>query len=209
MRMTFLRLIVSVALCGMTTAALAAGGPLGIDHRLNKDDESGVWARNIQLSVGYALIGTSIGGALIEGTETRLGLTFWRMTEAAALGVATAEVLKRTVTRARPIQENNPDLWFQSGNHRSFPSGETTLATAVVTPIIMEYAHDYPAVYALALIPAYIGVARIKSQAHWQSDVLASFALGATSGYLVSQSAQPLTLRLMGNGVFVGLRYRW
>lgn len=151
----------------------------------------------------------SIGGALIEGTETRLGLTLWRAAEAGGLGIGAAEVLKRTFTRARPSQGNDPDLWFQRNNDQSFPSGETALAAAVVTPLIIEYARDYPAVSALAVIPAYIAVARLKSQAHWQTDVLTSIALGTATGYFASQSERPLTLRLMGDGVFVGLRYRW
>ncbi|MBA2412450.1 MAG: hypothetical protein H0V63_06450 [Burkholderiaceae bacterium] len=60
----------------MTAAgAHAAGGPLGIDHRLNKDDEHGVWSRGIQRGIFYRLIGGSVAGALVEGTETRFGLT--------------------------------------------------------------------------------------------------------------------------------------
>ena len=133
----------------------------------------------------------------------------WRASESGALALGTAEVLQRTFTRPRPSQVNDPDLWFQGDHYHSFPSSETALATAVVTPFIIEYARDYPGVWALAAIPAYVGIARLKSTAHWQTDVLASVALGVATGYFASRSEQPLLLRLMGDGVFIGLRYRW
>lgn len=189
--------------------AQAAGGPLGIDHQLNKDDEGGLWSRNAQQAIFYGLIGVSVGGALIEGTETRVGLTFWRAAESGGLALITADVLKNVFNRPRPSQGNDPDAWFEGSHYQSFPSGETALATAVVTPFIIEYAHDHPGVWALAAIPAYVGVARMKSQAHWQTDVLASVTLGIATGYFTSRFEHPLTLSLISNGVFVGLRYRW
>ncbi len=120
-----------------------------------------------------------------------------------------AGVLKKVFARRRPSQGNDPDLWFQGYRFESFPSGETALATAVVTPLIIQYAHDHPGVWALAAIPTYMGIARLKSQAHWQTDVLASVVLGVATGYFVAQPERPLTLTFMGDGVFVGLRYRW
>jgi membrane-associated phospholipid phosphatase len=204
-----LRLLLSIALWSISLGACAAGGPLGIDHRLNKDDEGGFWSRDVQQAIFYGLIVTSVSGALIEGTETRLGLTFWRAAESGGLALVGAEVLKRVFTRPRPSQRNDPDLWFERNHYQSFPSGETALATAVVTPFIIEYAHDQPGVWALAAIPTYVGIARLKSQAHWQTDVLASLALGFTTGYFASQRDHPLTLSLQPGGVFVGLRYRW
>ncbi len=204
-----LRLLLTVALCVTAAGAHAAGGPLGIDHRLNKDDEHGVWSRGIQKGIFYGLIGGSVAGALVEGTETRFGLTLWRAAESGGLALGGAEVLKRTFTRPRPSQGNDPDRWFERNHYQSFPSGETALATAVVTPFIIEYASDSPGVWVLTAIPAYVGIARMKSQAHWQTDVLASLALGAATGYFTSQHERPLTLSVMGNGVFVGLRYRW
>ena len=43
------------AALGLTCAALAhaAGGPLGIDHRIGFD-QSGIWARHDQLQIGRA-----------------------------------------------------------------------------------------------------------------------------------------------------------
>ena len=45
---------------------------------------------------------------------------------------------------------------------------------------------DHPAVWSLAALPVYIGTARLKAQAHWQTDVLAGAALGGDIGYYES-----------------------
>ena len=202
------RLLLGVALWSTSLGACAAGGPLGIDHRVNME-ESGIWSREIQKAIFYGSMATSVSGALIEGTETRLGLTFWRAAESGGIAAIEAGVMKKVFTRPRPSQINDPDLWFQGNNYQSFPSGETALATAVVTPFILEYGRDQPAVWALAAIPTYVAMARVKSQAHWQTDVLTSIALGTATGYFVSQREHPLTLSFQPGGVFVGLRYRW
>ncbi len=103
-----LRLLLSIALSSISLGVCAAGGPLGIDHRLNTDDEAGFWSRDIQQAIFYGLIATSVSGALIEGTETRLGLTFWRAAESGGLSLISSEVLKRVFTRPRPSQRNDP-----------------------------------------------------------------------------------------------------
>ena len=55
----------------------------------------------------------------------------------------------------------------------SFPSGEVTLQASFVTPFIANYARDYPWVWALEALPAYDALARLKTQEHWQTDVIA------------------------------------
>lgn len=132
--------MLGVALWSISLGACVAGGPLGIDHRLNKDDESGFWSRDVQKAIFYVSAVTSVSGALIEGTETRLGLTFWRAAESGGIAAIEAGALKKVFTRPRPSQINDPDLWFQGNGYQSFPSGETALAMAVVTPFILEYA---------------------------------------------------------------------
>ena len=71
----------------------------------------------------------------------------------------------------RPSHADNPCLWFQGGSNYSFPSGEASVAAALVTPYVLEYGREYPATYALLLLPLYVGAGRIKNQAHWQTDV--------------------------------------
>ncbi len=42
-----------------------------------------------------------------------------------------------------------------------------TVSSAIVTPIVLEYRHDHPIVYALELLPAYDAIARVKVHGHW------------------------------------------
>ena len=188
--------------------ASAGGGFLGIDHRLNSDN-SGIWNRNVQNALIYTMVGTEIVGAVWEGGETRLGKTFWQSIDSTAIGIVASEAMKHIFTRARPIQGNNPNAWFQGGSHYSFPSGEVTAVTAIVTPFVLEYRHDYPAVYLLELLPVYDAVARMKSQAHWQTDVLIGFALGTLTGYYAHSRDNPLILNVLPGGFMVGLRMKF
>ena len=186
----------------------AGGGPLGIDHVLNYDN-SGIWKRSNQQALLYTLIGGEIAGAVWLGGEDRLGKTFWQAIDSSALGAVSSEALKHIFTRSRPDQSNNPNLWFQGGSHYSFPSGEVTAVTAIVTPFMFEYGRDYPAVYALALLPAYDAIARMKVQAHWQTDVLAGVALGAGTAYFAHTRDSPIILGVLPGGFMVGLHKQW
>jgi PAP2 superfamily protein len=177
----------------------------GIDHVVTYDN-SGVWNRDIQQAVVYTLIGGEIAGALWEGGETRLGKTFWQSIDSSALGAISSEAMKHIFTRARPTQTSDPNEWFQGSGHYSFPSGEVTAVAAIVTPFVLEYGQDYPAVYALELLPAYQAIARVKVQAHWQTDVLAGFALGTGTGWLAHTRDSPVILGVLPHGFMVGLR---
>ena len=180
----------------------------GIDHVVTRD-ESGIWSRGVQQGLIYTLIGGEIAGALWLGGEDRLGKTFWQAIDSSALGAISSEAMKHIFTRARPDQTDDPNKWFQGTGHYSFPSGEVTAVTAIVTPFMFEYGHDHPAVYALGLLPAYDAIARVKSQAHWQTDVLASIALGSLTGYLAHKRDTPFILGLLPHGMMVGLHAKF
>jgi membrane-associated phospholipid phosphatase len=201
----FLHLCCIAAACSIGTQAFAAGGPLGIDHMLNLD-ERGIWARPNQLAVQDLSALAVIGGALWEGNDTRLGRTFWKATDAMLLANVSAALAKDVFRRARPIQANNPNDWFGSSSNKSFPSGEVAHITAVVTPFITEYRSEHPAVWALAALPAYVGVARMKSQAHWQTDVLAGMALGGGVGYYMQERDSAWTATMLPHGLTVGFK---
>ena len=189
-------------------AACAHADPNAIDHKW-KFDNSGIWDRNVQLFVVNGLIAGSVAGAVWEGDGSRLGHTFWQSVDSLVLGGASSEVLKNVVQRPRPSQSDDPDEVRQGQKHYSFPSGEVTAVTAAITPFVLEYAHDNPLVYAPYALPAYDAVARLKSQAHWQTDVLAGFALGTATGYYVHQRETPFTLGVLPGGFSVGLKTRF
>jgi undecaprenyl-diphosphatase len=71
---------------------------------------------------------------------------------------------------------------------------------------VLEYGPRYPAAYALELLPLYDAVARVKVRAHWQTDVLASFALGTAIGwYSHSHSREtPIAVKLLPGGISSG-----
>ncbi len=188
-----------------SSGAIAAGGPLGIDHRLAYDN-SGIWKRSTQLALLDTMIIGEIAGGLWEGGETRLGRTFWQSIDSSALAGLTAQGLKYTFTRARPGQSSDPNLWFQGGAHYSFPSGEVAAVSAIVTPFVLEYGKDNPSVYALELLPVYDGIARMKVRGHWQTDVLAGFAIGGLTGYYAHNRQSPFVLGILPHGFTVGLR---
>lgn len=203
-----MRLIVSFVLVLCSAPVLAGGGPLGIDHRLQLDDE-GIWDQSTQDVVTFAVVGGEIAGALWLGGDTRLGRTLWQSIDASSAGYLTSEVTKRLFSRVRPRDADDPDLWFEGGGNDSFPSGQVIAVTSVITPLVLEYRHDHPAIYALEAIPLYTGIARLKVQAHWQSDVLVGFAIGTTWGWVAHRREQPFVLNVLPDGFEVGLRKRF
>jgi membrane-associated phospholipid phosphatase len=185
-----------LAALGAAPAARAGGGPLGIDHRLTYDN-SGIWARSNQNALIAVLLVGEVGGAVWEGGEERFGRTLWQSIDATVIGGVSSVVLKRVFSRERPDQTSDPNRWFKGGGNQSFPSGEVTI-------------REHPAVYALELLPVYDAIARMKVRAHWQSDVIAGFALGTAAGYFAhARSGTPLVLSVMPHAIYVGLKKTW
>jgi undecaprenyl-diphosphatase len=120
----------------------------------------------------------------------------------AELGAAAGKAI---FTRVRPSETDNPCLWFKGGSNYSFPSGEASVSAALVTPYILEYGREYPLTYALLLVPLYVGEGRIKNRRHWQSDVLAGWAVGGLSGWFAHSRDVPILVQILPNGFSVGL----
>jgi hypothetical protein len=190
----------------LSAPVFAGGGPLGIDHRLHYDN-SGIWKRSNQNILMYGTIVTVGGGALAFGDQDEQGDTFWRSVDAMAISSIGAQALKYTFQRERPSQTSDPNRFFEGTHAQSFPSGEVTAITAAVTPFMVNYGPDHPMVYALALLPAYDAVARMKTRGHWQSDVLAGAALGAGVGIWASHRKSPLIIGWLPGGFQVGFMH--
>ncbi|MBV9191902.1 MAG: phosphatase PAP2 family protein, partial [Betaproteobacteria bacterium] len=136
----------------------------GIDHPVEPKD-SGIWARSNQNALRYGLLIGDVAFALWEGGESRLGKAAWQSIDSVAVAGITAEVAKRAFGRLRPSETNDPNQWFQGG--KSFPSGEVSEISSIVTPYVLEYSHDHPVVWALELLPAYDAIARVRVGEHW------------------------------------------
>jgi membrane-associated phospholipid phosphatase len=188
--------------------ACAGGGPLGIDHEWSLD-QSGIWARQYQQALAVGVIAFEVGGAVWLGNDDKLGHSLWQSIDSTVVSGVSAQLLKLTFSRARPDQGGNPDLWFQGHCCESFPSGEVTLQASFVTPIIVNYHRDTPWIWALELLPLYDGIARMKSQAHWQTDIIAGWALGSGVGYWSASREIPISVEVLPRGVSVGISKRF
>ena len=198
-------LLLSALVCG---TAYAGGGPLGIDHEIGFD-QSGIWARKYQTALEVGVIATEIGGALWLGSDDELGHVFWQTIDSSVITGIAATVLKKTTGRARPDQGNNPNRWFRGSCCESFPSGEVSLQASFVTPFIVHYAGEHPWVWALELLPLYDATARLKSHAHWQTDVIAGWLLGSGIGYWTAKRDLPYSVAILPRGVTIGFSKRF
>ena len=195
-----LRLLVGIATFCLSQLSLAQ-----FDHKITYDN-SGIWSHNSQQAVQDLTFALILGGGLWEGGQDRLGKTYWQSLDSIALGAVASTAGKYIFTRARPSQTDDPNKWFQGHGHYSFPSGEVTFESAAVAPFVLEYGKEYPAAYALELLPLYVAVGRVKVQAHWQTDVLAGWALGFGTGYLAHEQDSPWILKAMPHGIQVGFK---
>ncbi len=199
-------LVLAAAL--VARVAWAGGGPLGIDHEWSVD-QSGIWGRQYQQALATGVMVFEAGGALWLGNDDKLGHSLWQSIDSTIISGVSAQLLKRAFSRARPYQGSDPNLWFQGSCCESFPSGEVTLQAAFVTPLIISYHRETVWIWALELLPLYDGIARLKSQAHWQTDVLAGWALGSGVGYWAAQRDIPLSVQVLPHGVSIGISKRF
>lgn len=186
-----------------TASAAAAGGPLGIDSVVG-GGATGIWNRKNQILLQDVAPLIVLSTALWEGDDDRLGHASWQSVDSLVIGTVTAAGMKLAFGRSRPSQTTDPNQWFQGVKHNSFPSGEVMEITTAVTPYVLEYGAEHPAVWALELLPVYDSIARVKSHAHWQSDVLASFAIGTGIGYYTHSRSSSLSVGVLPRGFTVG-----
>ena len=191
-----------------SSCADASGGLFGIDHELSLD-QNGIWGRRYQTGLEYGVIAVEIGGALWFGNDNELGHTFWQSADASIISGIAAAALKRGFSRARPEQGGNANKWFQGSCCESFPSGEVTLQASFVTPLIINYSKSEPWIWALEALPLYDSVARLKSQAHWQTDVIAGWAIGSAIGYWSTTRQMPISVQILPRGLTVGISKRF
>jgi len=198
-------------LCVLLLPALLLGSRRsysGFDHELPLD-QNGLWGRKYQSALEDGVIALEVAGSLWLGNDDELGHTLWQTIDSSVISGAGAQLLKFAFSRARPYQGNDPNAWFKGSGHESFPSGEVTLQASFVTPFIVNYARQEPWVWALELLPAYDAVARLKSQAHWQTDVIAGWALGTGVGYWSTTRAVPISVQILPRGWSVGFSKRF
>jgi undecaprenyl-diphosphatase len=194
--------------CALAPFAEAGGGPFGIDHVVPYDN-SGIWARSNQTALMDATILTVVAGSIALGNQDKLGDTFWRSLDSMAISGVTAQAGKWIFQRKRPSQTDNPNEFFKGTKYESFPSGEVAAIAGAVTPFVVAYGADHPAIFALELLPAYDAIARVKVHGHWQSDVLVGWGIGTAAGIWSARRESPLILGWLPGGFQIGFVHRF
>jgi hypothetical protein len=202
------KLVAAAAVALFAQGADAGSGPLGIDHEWSLD-QNGIWARKYQTALETSVVAFEVAGSLWFGNDNELGHTLWQTVDSSVISGVAAQLLKYGFGRARPTQGDNPNAWFKGSHYQSFPSGEVTLQASFVTPFIANYARENPWIWCLEVIPLYDALARVKSQAHWQSDVIAGWALGSAIGYWTTRRNTPISVQILPSGLSVGYYKRF
>jgi undecaprenyl-diphosphatase len=184
------------------------GGIFKLD-RCDEFEATGIWSRRNQRLLDDAVVAGAAGVALWQGTATPFGSTAWKAMDSMVTTAAVTEVMKRAFQRPRPSQSADPDVWGRGRQFKSFPSGETAMVAAAVTPVIVDWHAEQPAVWALVALPAYMAQARMGSQSHWLSDVLVGAGVGVGGGLLAARRDKPLILMPLHDGLFVGWSTRF
>ncbi len=145
--------------------------------------------------IGTAKVFLGLSAAMLSGglifQDHKLLNTTRLMAESFLLTSGIVSVSKRLFGRARPFVQSGPrhfDVFrFQNSTQefRSFPSGHTASAFAMMTVIARQYPQwyvKYPA-YALAVS---VGIQRMTDRQHWPSDVLIGGAIGYWIGHTLA-----------------------
>jgi membrane-associated phospholipid phosphatase len=124
--------------------------------------------------------GTWALGWMLDSSSGRIEA--YRMLEAGALSTITAEIFKYGAGRARPNETLRVDDWRKGGS--SFPSLHVSAAFAIGTVFAESGPDDHR--WARRLIgfgmASGIAYARLHSNVHWLSDVVAGSAIGVYTG---------------------------
>ncbi len=91
-------------------------------------------------------------------------------------------VLKRITHRPRPFFVYENVNLIGKPIFSSFPSGHTTLATAICIILCFKYRRFSPAFIALAIL---VGISRLYVGQHYPSDVMAGFILGSLVAFMI------------------------
>lgn len=92
------------------------------------------------------------------------------------------QAIKYIVMRPRPYTELSSLVLLSLGTDPSFPSGHTSISTAMSFVLSKGYENYY-----FMLIPCIVGFSRLYIGVHYPSDVLGGFILGLIVVYLVER----------------------
>ena len=137
-----------------------------------------------------------LGGRALK--RTRASLLGLRAAEAIAVASAISGIVKGFAGRARSFMTpGEPWHWnflhgWTDARYFSMPSGHTTATIAFAAAITVASARWAPPARIAMILCAFsatllVAFARIYTNQHWFSDVLAGAVLGATTGFLIAR----------------------
>ena len=150
------------------------------------------------ISSNFVLAGLSVsmlaGGLILD--DKKLLETTRLVVESFLIAGAITQLGKRVLGRSRPYTgagttEFEPFKFRSTTDSRSFPSGHTTSAFAMMTVLAKQYDHLW------IKIPAYtiavsVAMQRIESRNHWGADIVVGGVIGYSVGNaLVNRYRQP------------------
>jgi len=108
--------------------------------------------------------------------------------EAVLLANLFTNILKTSVGRARPYEGEGPMHLEPFSGSRSFPSGHSATAFALVTPWLMYFPNTLtPGLMVLSFGTAF---GRVMGEHHWFTDIIAGSAIGFMTAYWLTRRHQ-------------------
>lgn len=152
----------------------------------------------------YQIVLKTIGSSLALGwafQNRKLQQTALNSIRSVIVTKPISDLSKRAFGRARPRTEQGnlsfiPSESGKNPNYRSYISGHTSTAWALVTPYAEAYSRW------LYILPLSTTIARLYLDRHWVSDVVAGGAVGFFAGYTAHHGSR-YNIRLTGNGLIV------
>jgi membrane-associated phospholipid phosphatase len=153
------------------------------------------WSSRAELTSNILFGASAILPAVVSLRSKQWGINATMGLEALMLTNGLTQLTKNSFRRTRPYVYNAAapyDLKLESDARRSFISGHTSVSTTACFFGATLFQHYYPKsrlrpwVWAgAAVLPAGVGLARIRAGKHFPTDVLAGYAVGALCGWLV------------------------
>jgi membrane-associated phospholipid phosphatase len=156
---------------------VAAAGATFLDDtvRVSVDENQPGWGSTFETGGGPIYSTLVVAGMFTAGRlshRARFRAMTYDMLDAAVVNFAYTEVIKITVRRLRPNEQDN----------KSFPSGHTSNAFTLAT--VAQEHYGWKVGVPAYLLAGLMGASRINQDKHWFSDVVG----GAALGYIVGRT---------------------
>lgn len=143
---------------------------------------------NVADQFGHARMQWVTGGlflATLATDDARLQDAAFTSFQSGVYAMLLSGAAKGLFGRVRPYEVDDPARFRPFSGHRSFPSGHTTLAFAIATPWAVYY--PGPLTYGLMGLSTVTAAARLTTEHHWFTDVVAGAAIGTLTGYWLAK----------------------